>query len=90
MVTVDGSAVANPQNVIVPVGTPIQDVLNFVGLKCEPKKVQEEGTGSSASLVSKARTALVFFITGASREGPDVLTPPTASSSALRTTSPSA
>ncbi len=39
VITVDGSAVAKPQNVIVPVGTPIQDVLDFVGLRCEPRKV---------------------------------------------------
>ena len=34
--------------------------------------MQAEGTGSSASFSSKASTALVFFITGASREGTDV------------------
>ncbi len=39
VITVDGSAVANPQNLIVPVGTPIQDVLDYVGLKAEPRKV---------------------------------------------------
>ena len=39
VITVDGSAVANPQNIIVPVGTPIRDVLNYVGLKTEPRKV---------------------------------------------------
>ncbi len=36
MVTVDGSAVSKPQNVIVPVGTSIEDVLQFVGLKEQP------------------------------------------------------
>ena len=30
-VTVDGSAVANPQNIIAPIGTPVADVLNFAG-----------------------------------------------------------
>lgn len=30
-VTVDGDAVANPQNLIVPIGTPVADVLEFVG-----------------------------------------------------------
>ena len=39
VVTVDGSAIANPQNIIAPVGTPIQNLLDFAGLKCEPKKV---------------------------------------------------
>jgi len=38
-VTVDGDAVASPCNVIVPIGTPISELLAFVGLKEEPKKV---------------------------------------------------
>lgn len=38
--TVDGSAVANPQNVIAPVGTPFKDIFDFCGgFKKEPKKV---------------------------------------------------
>ncbi|MCD7792200.1 MAG: electron transport complex subunit RsxC [Oscillospiraceae bacterium] len=39
VVTVDGSAVANPKNVICPVGTSMKDLLEYCGLKCEPKKV---------------------------------------------------
>lgn len=39
-VTVDGSAVKNPQNVIVPVGTKISEVMEFCGgYKEEPKKI---------------------------------------------------
>ena len=39
-VTVDGSAVKNPKNVIVPIGTPLKDVFDFCGgFKAEPKKV---------------------------------------------------
>lgn len=38
-VTVDGSAVENPKNVIAPIGTPISDLLNLCGLKSEPQKV---------------------------------------------------
>lgn len=39
-VTVDGGAVNNPQNVIVPIGTPIKDVFDFCGgIKAEPYKV---------------------------------------------------
>ena len=39
-VTVDGSAVKNPMNVIVPIGTPIRDVIEFTGgFKSEPKKI---------------------------------------------------
>ena len=39
VVTVDGSAVDKPQNVIVPVGASMKDVLDFCGLKSEPRKV---------------------------------------------------
>lgn len=39
-VTVDGSAVGNPQNVIVPIGTSFIDIFNFIGgFNEEPKKV---------------------------------------------------
>ncbi len=39
-VTVDGSAIANPQNVIVPIGTSVQDVVDFTGsFKKEPRKI---------------------------------------------------
>lgn len=39
-VTVDGSAVKEPKNVIVPIGTPLKDVFEFAGgFKSEPKKV---------------------------------------------------
>ncbi len=39
-ITVDGSAVAEPKNVIVPIGTPLQDVFDFCGgFKEEPKKI---------------------------------------------------
>jgi len=34
-VTVDGSAVKEPKNVIVPIGTPVGDVLSFVGVDTE-------------------------------------------------------
>ncbi len=38
--TVDGSAVKNPKNVIVPIGTQIKDVIEFCGgYKEEPKKI---------------------------------------------------
>ncbi len=52
VVTIDGSAIANPQNVIVPVGTPIQNLLDFVGLKCEPKKVLYGGPMMGISVPS--------------------------------------
>lgn len=43
-VTVDGGAVKNPQNVIVPVGTSIKDLFEFCGgLKEEPAKIMYGG-----------------------------------------------
>ncbi|MGN1002711.1 MAG: electron transport complex subunit RsxC [Oscillospiraceae bacterium] len=39
-VTVDGSAVKNPMNVIAPIGASIKDVVEFTGgFKCEPRKI---------------------------------------------------
>ena len=39
-ITVDGSAVANPQNVIAPIGTALSDIFEFCGgYKAEPKKI---------------------------------------------------
>ena len=38
--TIDGSAVKEPKNVIVPIGTSISEVMDFCGgYKCEPKKI---------------------------------------------------
>ncbi|MBR3971982.1 MAG: electron transport complex subunit RsxC [Ruminococcus sp.] len=38
--TIDGSAIKEPKNVIVPIGTPINEVMEFCGgYKCEPKKI---------------------------------------------------
>lgn len=40
MITVDGSAIASPQNVIAPIGASIEDVINFCGgFKCEAGKI---------------------------------------------------
>ena len=40
IVTVDGSAVKNPQNVIVPIGTPVKHIIEQCGgLKAEPGKI---------------------------------------------------
>ena len=40
-VTVDGDAVANPQNVYAPIGTEIADIVEFCGgYKYEPKKIE--------------------------------------------------
>ncbi len=40
MITVDGSAMASPKNIIAPLGTPISDLVEACGgFKCEPGKV---------------------------------------------------
>ena len=52
-VTVDGSAIAHPQNVIVPVGTPIQDVVAFCGgYKAQPKKLIMGGPMMGVAITS--------------------------------------
>ena len=52
-VTVDGGAVKEPKNVIVPIGTPISEVFEFCGgLVCEPKKVLYGGPMMGISVPS--------------------------------------
>lgn len=52
-VTMDGSAMAHPQNVIVPVGTPIKDVVAFCGgYKSEPKKLIMGGPMMGVAITS--------------------------------------
>ena len=42
--TVDGSAIAHPQNVIAPIGTSVSDIIEFCGgYKSEPKKIMMGG-----------------------------------------------
>lgn len=67
-ITVDGSAVKSPGNFIVPVGTPIGEVLNAAGgLSCEPGKVIYGGpmmgktAGSLTDPILKATNAIVVF-----------------------------
>ena len=51
--TIDGSAIAHPQNVIVPVGTPIKDVVAFCGgYKAEPKKLLMGGPMMGVAITS--------------------------------------
>lgn len=67
-VTVDGSAIAYPQNVIVPVGTPIKDVIQFCGgYKSEPKKILMGGpmmgiavTSDEAPILKQNNAILAF------------------------------
>ena len=52
-VTLDGSAIAHPQNVIVPVGTPIKDVVAFCGgYKAELKKLIMGGPMMGVAITS--------------------------------------
>lgn len=67
-VTLDGSAIAHPQNVIVPVGTPIKDVVAFCGgYKAEPKKLIMGGPMMGVAITSdelpilKQNNAILVF-----------------------------
>ena len=67
-VTIDGSAIAYPQNVIVPIGTPIKDVIAFCGgYKTEPKKLMMGGPMMGIALttdetpVLKQNNAILAF-----------------------------
>ncbi len=67
-VTIDGSAIKNPQNVIVPIGTKISDIVEFCGgYKTEPKKIMLGGPMMGIALTSddfpiiKQNNAVLFF-----------------------------
>ncbi len=52
-ITVDGSAIKNPQNVIVPIGTPIREVIDFVGgFSEEPGKIMYGGPMMGVAIYS--------------------------------------
>ena len=38
-ITIDGSAVKNPKNIIAPIGTPVKDIFEYCGIKDDVKKV---------------------------------------------------
>lgn len=49
--TIDGSAIAHPQNVRVPIGTPINEIIEFCGgYKCDPAKLIMGGPMMGISL----------------------------------------
>ncbi len=52
IVTVDGPAVAKPQNLIAPIGTHISELLNITGLKSEAGKVVVGGPMNGTSICS--------------------------------------
>lgn len=52
-VTVDGSAIAEPQNVLVPIGTAVKDVLEFCGgFKSAPRKILYGGPMMGTALLN--------------------------------------
>ncbi len=54
-VTVDGDAVAQPKNVIAPIGTSVRDVIEFCGgYKAEPKKILMGGPMMGRAIYSDA------------------------------------
>ena len=66
--TVDGSAIKDPTNVIVPIGTPIKEVIEFVGgYKEEPKKILMGGPMMGVALpndelyIMKQNNAILAF-----------------------------
>ena len=57
--TIDGTAIANPQNVIVPLGTPIREIIDFCGgYRCEPKKLLMGGPMMGLALVDDSLPVL--------------------------------
>lgn len=67
-VTVDGSAVKEPKNVIAPIGTSSKEVVEFTGgFKCEPKKLVLGGTMMGVAQydldapVAKGTSAILVF-----------------------------
>ncbi len=67
-ITVDGDAISEPKNVIVPVGTSVKEIIDFVGgYKEEPKKLIMGGPmmGSSVSddsmFIAKQNNAILAF-----------------------------
>ena len=67
-ITIDGGAVAEPKNIIAPIGTRISDIISFAGgTKCEPKKIILGGPMMGWSVesmempVMKNTNAVLFF-----------------------------
>ncbi|MDD6220057.1 MAG: RnfABCDGE type electron transport complex subunit C, partial [Clostridia bacterium] len=57
--TVDGSAIANPKNVRVPIGTNIGDIIDFCGgFKAEPGKIITGGPMMGLSIINPDRPVL--------------------------------
>lgn len=77
-ISVDGSAIAQPKNVIAPIGTSFADVIEFCGgFKCEPGRVIEGGPmmGYAVSSLSKPVIKATNGIVAMSKEDSVVLEP---------------
>ena len=79
-ITVDGSAVANPKNVIAPIGTPVMDLIDFCGgFREEPRKMLYGGPmmgialPDTSSPVLKQTNAVLAF--GKKEATPPKVTP---------------
>jgi electron transport complex protein RnfC len=51
-ITVDGTAVKEPKNIIAPIGTPIKDILNFVGVDEDYAEIIMGGPMMGVDIVS--------------------------------------
>ncbi len=57
-ITVEGSAVSEPKNLIVPIGTPVHDVLEFCGLATEPRKLLYGGPMMGTVIIDDSMVVL--------------------------------
>ena len=76
-ITVDGDACAKPQNVVVPVGTAYQDILDYVGVKGELGKVVAGGAMmgpavENLSYPTTKTTSGLIMLSAAAAEPPQV------------------
>ncbi len=58
LITVDGTAIANSQNISVPIGTVISDLLDYVGLNQEPDLIMMGGPMMGVALADKGFSVL--------------------------------
>ena len=67
IVTVDGDCIIKPKNLMVPIGTPVTEVIEYCGLKKEPNKIIKGGPMMGLAVfdqknpVTKGTSALLAF-----------------------------
>ena len=75
-ITVDGDACAKPQNIVVPVGTAYQDIIDFAGVKGELGKVVAGGAMMGPAVenlsypTTKTTSGLIFLSKAAAEPAP--------------------